>query len=144
MKHTLETKKKISEALKGKSKSLEHRTNLSKYWRKSQYMGLTSAERQKRYRQRKQGAILWYKLLHPCVDCGESDIRVLDFDHIRGDKLFQVQSGKYKVLSEILVEIEKCDVVCANCHRIRTQERINTDGSGSTTFADFGLGRMFL
>ena len=142
MKHNSETKGKISAALKGKPKSSEHKVNLSKYWRNTKYMGLTVAERQKRYRQRKQGAILWYKLLHPCMDCGISDPRVLDFDHVRGDKLFQVQSGKYKVMSVILAEIEKCDVVCANCHRIRTQERINADSLGSTTFADFRLERI--
>jgi hypothetical protein len=45
----------------------------------------------------------------------------LDFDHVRGEKLYNVakMAAGYS-WAKILVEIEKCDVVCANCHRIRT------------------------
>ena len=120
----------------------EHRANLSKYWRNGQYSNLTGAERTKRNRQRKQGAMLWYKMAHGCVDCGISDPRVLDFDHAQGEKEFNLKDVKSKPLVEILTEIEKCDVVCANCHRIRTQERIDSKDSGSTTFTTFGLKRM--
>ena len=77
--------------------------------------------------------MLWYKMNHPCEDCGCADPRVLDFDHVRGEKAFNLQRGKQKPLSDILAEIQKCDVVCANCHRLRTQARIN--GNGSTTYA---------
>ena len=59
-----------------------------------------------------------------CVDCGESDPRCLDFDHVRGKKLRSVSLMKtgysVKVLRE---EIAKCEVRCANCHRKRTAER---------------------
>ena len=60
---------------------------------------------------------------HPCTDCGESDVRVLEFDH-RPD---QAKSGNISALIRagrewivIQAEIEKCDVRCANCHRRRT------------------------
>jgi hypothetical protein len=58
---------------------------------------------------------------HPCVDCGEADLIVLEFDHVRGDKSANIarliyQGGRESVLAEIM----KCDVVCANCHRRRT------------------------
>ncbi len=59
----------------------------------------------------------------PCTDCGESyPACVMDFDHVRGEKLFNVTSMKGRSPSEaaILEEVAKCDVVCANCHRIRT------------------------
>ena len=60
---------------------------------------------------------------HSCVDCGNSDIRVLQFDHL-GDKAFNV-SEKVGVLGfdAIMDEVSKCDIVCANCHAIRTAER---------------------
>ena len=63
---------------------------------------------------------------HPCVDCGESDIRVLDFDHDVGtDKRSDVAAlvaacGRW---SDIEAEIAKCSVRCANCHRRVTSER---------------------
>jgi hypothetical protein len=67
--------------------------------------------------------LLDYFMLHPCVDCGESDPVVLEFDHLR-DK----RTGITKVIAngswaKFLAEIEKCEVVCVNCHRRRTAER---------------------
>jgi len=60
---------------------------------------------------------------HPCVDCGETDPVVLEFDHI-GPKLFNIgQDLPYRSWPSILAEIEKCEVVCANCHRRRTALR---------------------
>jgi hypothetical protein len=64
-------------------------------------------------------------LAHPCVDCGESDVRVLDFDHRvgtckRADVGRMLASRSWEV---IVAEIAKCDVRCANCHRRRTCER---------------------
>ncbi len=60
---------------------------------------------------------------HPCVDCGEMDPLVLEFDHLR-DKEFNISTAlscrKWKT---VLDEIEKCEVVCANCHRRRTARR---------------------
>lgn len=59
---------------------------------------------------------------HPCVDCGESDIVVLDFDHVRGEKSHNVAQLVLDSASwdRVSVEIDKCDVRCANCHRRRT------------------------
>lgn len=60
---------------------------------------------------------------HPCVDCGESDPIVLEFDHLR-DKKFGIGQGmRDRPWQDVLAEIEKCDVVCANCHRRRTNQR---------------------
>ena len=63
---------------------------------------------------------------HPCVDCGETNPVVLEFDHLR-DKSFSI-GGKLTThkWQAILDEIEKCEVVCANCHRIRTAEQRGT------------------
>ena len=60
---------------------------------------------------------------HPCVECGEADPIVLEFDHLR-DKSFTIgQSLLKRRWRDIVAEMEKCEVVCANCHRRRTAER---------------------
>lgn len=59
----------------------------------------------------------------PCADCkGTFPAVCMDFDHVRGEKVEGIakmvaQSWSMEKLSE---EIAKCDLVCANCHRIRT------------------------
>ncbi|HBT0444874.1 TPA: hypothetical protein MA058_003532 [Klebsiella pneumoniae] len=58
--------------------------------------------------------------MQSCKDCGNSDIRVLEFDH-KHDKCFNISDKVGQVpLKTLLPEIEKCDIVCANCHKIRT------------------------
>jgi hypothetical protein len=60
---------------------------------------------------------------HPCVDCGEEDPIVLEFDHLR-DKKFMISKGiTDRNWQDVLDEIAKCEVVCANCHRRRTAKR---------------------
>jgi hypothetical protein len=67
--------------------------------------------------------IVDYLRTHPCVDCGQSDVMVLEFDHLR-DKSFGISWGLgEKSWAQILLEIAKCEVVCANCHRRRTALR---------------------
>jgi hypothetical protein len=61
---------------------------------------------------------------HPCVDCGERDPVVLEFDHIGDDKAFNIAQGLlHRKFETLLTEIAKCEVVCANCHRRRTARR---------------------
>jgi hypothetical protein len=64
--------------------------------------------------------LLDYFATHPCCDCGEPDPVVLDLDHRRDKKFDIAASLTYRKWEVILAEIEKCDVVCANCHRRRT------------------------
>jgi len=64
-----------------------------------------------------------YRKNHPCVDCGNADIRVLDFDHRDpAEKSFCISWGYHKRPEQIMKEIEKCDIRCANCHRIKHHE----------------------
>jgi len=62
----------------------------------------------------------------PCADCSATfPYYCMDFDHARGDKRFEISKRAGRVcLKTLLAEIRKCDVVCANCHRIRTQRRL--------------------
>jgi DNA-binding NarL/FixJ family response regulator len=60
-----------------------------------------------------------------CTDCGETNHIVLDFDHLHNKKYNisrMIHDGfSWKAIAK---EIEKCEVVCANCHRIRTHIRL--------------------
>lgn len=57
----------------------------------------------------------------PCTDCEKTyPPYVMDFDHVRGEKSFNISRGKCISKNKLLEEIAKCDVVCANCHRERT------------------------
>jgi 5-methylcytosine-specific restriction endonuclease McrA len=61
---------------------------------------------------------------NPCVDCGETDAIVLEFDHVR-DKDFNISDATRKGVSmkKLKDEIAKCEVRCSNCHRRKTYER---------------------
>jgi hypothetical protein len=69
--------------------------------------------------------VLEYLLSHPCVDCGETDPLVLDFDHVRGEKLRDVSAlvRRGYPWRTIEAEIAKCDVRCSNDHRRVTSIR---------------------
>ena len=57
-----------------------------------------------------------------CVDCGYCEhLAALDFDHVSGEKERLVSFAKS--IEQAKTEIAKCEVRCANCHRIRTWER---------------------
>ena len=68
---------------------------------------------------------LEYLKTHPCVDCGEHDPIVLEFDHVRGTKINCVSVGVKDSWSveKLTEEINKCEVRCANCHKIMTDTR---------------------
>ena len=93
------------------------------------YATPTIKERQKK-KVRKYKEMVYMKAYtylqnHPCVDCGEDNILTLEFDHIE-HKTYNIgamiQRYSWK---KILKEIKKCEVVCANCHCIRTATRRN-------------------
>lgn len=65
-----------------------------------------------------------YKTSLPCKDCGgKFSAEAMEFDHCRGKKSFAISQGAHKSLLAIATEIAKCDLVCANCHRMRTATR---------------------
>lgn len=95
-------------------------TNLQEYKARS-------TARRNRIKQENVEFLLEYFETHPCVDCGEADPVVLDFDHVRGKKSDHIGGlmAKNKRVADLKAEIEKCDVRCANCHRRKTAKQFN-------------------
>lgn len=63
----------------------------------------------------------WFST-RPCVDCGNSDRRVLEPDHVRG-KNFKIAMGGFKPIKVLKAELALCESRCANCHKIRHWEK---------------------
>ncbi len=77
---------------------------------------------EKTKRNRKQ--FFWSLKNNPCVDCGLRFHPVaMDFDHLPGYKKLSVNGLYCMAKQKLLDEIKKCELVCANCHRIRTWNR---------------------
>ncbi len=78
---------------------------------------------QKRHRIKVRKKLLAFLSNKKCIDCGEKDPIVLDFDHmdssIKFKSISRMLSGHYSWKS-VLSEIQKCEIRCANCHRRRS------------------------
>jgi hypothetical protein len=107
-------------------KNIEDRKVASKrhyYANKAKYL-----ERNKKYRKNIQNYVRNLKEKTPCADCSKRfPYYVMDFDHLdESDKKnivsFLAQTGRIGALKQ---EIRKCELVCANCHRIRTHDRLS-------------------
>ena len=62
-----------------------------------------------------------YLLRSPCIECGEGDVIVLDFDHRQGKVGGVVKMARDGCsLDKLMREVDKCEVRCGNCHRRRT------------------------
>jgi hypothetical protein len=86
---------------------------------------------------------------HPCVDCGEADPIVLEFDHL-GEKTASVAEllSRTASMRAVDAEIARCEVVCANCHRRRTAmrgrwRRAETANVSSRPYATPNVARNF-
>lgn len=82
----------------------------------------------KLYKNRNKMFLFDYLKTHPCVDCGEADLVVLEFDHrdplTKLEGLSKLANGCCS-LENLIEEVKKCDVRCANCHRRRTAKQFN-------------------
>ena len=84
------------------------RNGMIKVWRAASYARKSAA-----FRELKN---------HPCMDCGGTfPPECMDFDHVRGEKVCGVGLLVEDTTGKLDAEIAKCDLVCANCHRIRTK-----------------------
>jgi hypothetical protein len=88
-------------------------------------------EAQKRHRIKVRLKVLEFLSSRKCVDCGENDPIVLEFDHKNPSKKFKpisiMLSGHYSWES-LLKEIKKCEIRCANCHRRKTYRQFKFFG----------------
>lgn len=83
-------------------------------------------DKNRQQRERKREFLRELKTDVPCTDCGvKYPHYVLEFDHIE-EKDYNINAGLTWI--KIKTELEKCEVVCANCHSVRTHLR-RTDGS---------------
>jgi len=65
--------------------------------------------------------LITYLRQRPCIDCGETDVVVLEFDHVKGKKKYNIAKLINSHLwSTIQKEIAKCEVRCRNCHMRKT------------------------
>jgi hypothetical protein len=97
------------------------------------------ADVNKTYYQKRRAKLQAIKEASPCDDCGQFFPAVcMDFDH-RPGTVKEISIGRMVLLawSRIESEMEKCDLVCANCHRIRTRDR--GDHKGSLTAPGAGM-----
>ena len=101
--------------------------NLREYHAKNQAKRSKQiSEARRKRRQFIRYYVLKYLLEHPCVDCGESNPILLEFDHVRGTKLFSIGNEiTIRSLDAIKEEITKCDIRCLRCHRLRTVTSCN-------------------
>ena len=96
------------------------------YARNRKYYLDKARARQQRVVAETRDWLIAYLETHPCVDCGASDIRVLEFDHrdptTKVTAVAVLARGGYS-LARVQAEVALCDVRCANCHRVRTHSQ---------------------
>lgn len=116
-------------ALCGNKKSTKNFTLLKTGYLHS-YCKKCLRERNRQYGKNRTGMrsgkahVVAYKDNKPCSDCGNLfRYWMLDLDHVRGKKTANVNQIHMLALHRIKEELEKCDIVCVNCHRIRTHRR---------------------
>lgn len=89
---------------------------------------------QRRHRERVRVELLNYLKTKSCIDCGEMDPVVLEFDHkipeIKYKTIAKMLSGHYSWKS-VLDEIQKCDIRCANCHKRKTYTQFKCWGKNT-------------
>lgn len=111
--------------LAGQKSAAKHRKNHPEYminWTKKNLQYKRRANLLKIHERRQYLLSLRNK---PCVDCGGTFHPVaMDFDHVKGDKVLSVSRMVSFNKQRLDAEIAKCDVICSNCHRIRTYKRM--------------------
>lgn len=108
-----------------------HKKDHHRQYRKN-YIGFQEKERRRSKKRRDSIANLIIELKSfPCKDCGKNfPYYCMDFDHLDGStkklNIKEIKSSPSR--KHVLEEISKCELVCVNCHRLRTVRRIQESG----------------
>lgn len=104
-----------------KEKSAQYFINYKEYHKEQ--VGI----RREKLRKENREKLMYLLKISKCVDCGNTDHRTFEFDHLY-DKFANVPSlaANGYLWRKIQDEINKCEILCANCHRIRTFNRSHT------------------
>jgi hypothetical protein len=96
----------------------KNKEKIIKYNKEDKHIQAISIDEKRRY-------VVEYLLNHPCETCGEADPIVLVFDHIDPDSKTRNVSRFIcqGTMEELIAEMEKCRVLCANCHARRTAKQ---------------------
>ncbi len=104
-------------------------------WNKKWWSTLSVEEKREIYERRRQQNYEWR--IHAfdffgweCVDCGETDIKLIEYDHIPGRGEKRCNPAQLHGEAFFYEVTEKCEPVCANCHRKRTNQRLR-DGTAA-------------
>ena len=111
-----------SDGLQYACKDCMHKLNRENYLKNKASITIKTKKNNLRRRLRNKLIVYNYLLTNLCVDCGEDDIMVLEFDHVYGTKAGSITAMVASGLSvdKLMNEIKKCEVRCANCHRKKT------------------------
>lgn len=112
----------------------EYTTAYNRWYRRTEHGAAKHKEFERQAVALKTSAIATLKLEQGCVVCGfAEDPEALDFDHTEDNKVMGVSRmvSNHRPIEDILMEAEKCEVVCANHHRVRTADRRATNGQGA-------------
>jgi hypothetical protein len=117
-----------------KSKEDQKEASRRHYLLNKKIINEKSAEQRRSLREKVKGL----KESKPCVDCNTLyPYYVMQYDHINDDKVLSISSLiRCSNWKSVELEIAKCELVCANCHAVRTYNRItrkmSPDGDGAT------------
>jgi hypothetical protein len=119
-------KKSSPDGFQSECKSCHNKYVSEHYNNNKDYYKNKAAKRNKPIRLQNLQFVMDYLKEHPCIDCGETDPIVLEFDHI-GLKVKAISRlvSDYSSIDKIKKEITQCEVRCANCHKRKTAKQFN-------------------
>lgn len=118
------------------------------YWDARPEAKRASQRRRSQNKYAKRRALIIAAKERPCTDCGIDWLpaEVMQLDHVRGEKSFNLTSGCMSVsMARLIEELEKCDPRCPNCHAMRHFEEKTAPAASShdlTLLAAQGDGTM--
>ncbi len=100
------------------------RAEVKKHYLNNKAYYLVKAQKRNSLKRKVVKEYIWnYLSSHPCIDCGEKDPVVLEFDHVGAKKFTISSNARNHHIEDVIIEINNCEVRCANCHRRKTSRQ---------------------